>query len=270
MHRTQEDKSLLCQRIGGAFGTVGPLKQSTRKTEPGDSNYLQYGAASRAQARPAGLVVVGPRVAGFYVNYGKRLLDIFIATLAMVILSPVMLAAAVIVATSDGLPVIYCQARAGGGLRPFIIAKFRTMYQNCEGKPGSWKKSDPQWQEQAGSEPQRDPRILPGAAVLRRFSVDELPQLWNVLRGDMSIIGPRPLLISQVEENFDRIGEVLVRRAAVLPGITGLWQVSGRSDVTFERMLLLDVEYVKTLSFRTDLVILLRTIKVVLRGSGAA
>ena len=104
---------------------------------------------------------------------------------------------------------------------------------------------------------------------MRRFSLDELPQLWNVLIGDMSIVGPRPLLCSQVEDNYAMLANVLMQRATVRPGITGYWQVSGRSDVTFDRMMVLDLEYVRNLSLWGDLAIILKTFAVVLRGTGA-
>lgn len=249
---------------------LGSLKAGVNGMKQSDSNVMVHAAAPRVEPNPPRVVVTVPLACSFYARSGKRLLDIVIASAAFVLLSPVMVVTALIVAFGDGLPVIYSQPRAGVNLRPFTIAKFRTMFQNCEERQGSWKRSDPQWQEHAGSVPQRDPRIIPGGNALRRYSLDELPQLWNVLRGDMSIVGPRPLLCSQVESNRASLGDVLARRALVRPGITGLWQVSGRSDVTFAKMMVLDTEYVETLSFRTDLSILLRTVKVVLRGSGAA
>lgn len=209
----------------------------------------------------------------FYVRHGKRLCDIVIAMAAVTVLWPIMLAASLAVALGDGFPVIFRQARAGMHLRPFVIAKFRTMKLDFESHAGSWKKSDPGSDGATQSAPQQatsDPRIFRGAGLLRRYSIDELPQLWNVLAGDMSIVGPRPLLCRQVDDNFAVMADVLTLRAAVRPGITGLWQVSGRSDVTFERMMKLDSEYVRGVSFTGDLQIIARTILVVLLAAGAA
>ena len=209
---------------------------------------------------------------GWYARYGKRVFDLVVALISLVALSPIILLAALVVLAGDGAPVIYRQARSGIHLRSFVIAKFRTMLRDAEHRPGAWKKSDPR----AGSQPvaeneesEKDTRLFRGAAFLRRYSIDELPQLWNVVCGDMSIVGPRPLMCVQVEENWDALGDVLRARAHVRPGITGLWQVSGRSNLTFEHMMTLDLEYVQNLSFFGDLKILLRTIGVVLRASGA-
>ncbi|MBL6939882.1 MAG: sugar transferase [Alphaproteobacteria bacterium] len=208
----------------------------------------------------------------FYAAFGKRAFDIAIASFALIFLSPVMLITALVVALKDGWPVIYRQHRAGRNLEPFVLVKFRTMVQdNNDNRAGGWKKSDPNWNEaKAAQGATRDPRLFPGAEFLRKHSFDELPQFWNVLLGDMSFIGPRPLMCAQVDENLPTRADQLVRRATVRPGITGLWQVSGRSDVTFDRMMSLDIEYVEKLSFAQDVVIMLKTVGVVLRGSGAA
>ncbi len=210
--------------------------------------------------------------AGWYVRYAKRSFDIAIALTAVLLFSPILLLASLIVLAGDGAPVIYRQARAGLNLRPFVIAKFRTMVRDAEHKPGAWKKSDPQTCAEvvaAADNTDRDYRVYRGAAFLRRYSVDELPQLWNVLRGDMSIVGPRPLMCKQVDDNVALLGDILRMRSRVRPGITGLWQVSGRSDLTFDHMLKLDVEYVENLSFMGDVRILLKTISVVVRAAGA-
>jgi undecaprenyl-phosphate galactose phosphotransferase len=110
-----------------------------------------------------------------------------------------------------------------------------------------------------------DPRITPLGRYLRRFSVDELPQLWNVLVGDMSLVGPRPIVVEEIE----RYGDKYAAYAAVRPGITGLWQISGRSDTAYGQRVRLDERYVREWSFGTDLIILLKTTGVVLRGRGA-
>jgi lipopolysaccharide/colanic/teichoic acid biosynthesis glycosyltransferase len=193
-------------------------------------------------------------------------MDVLGALIALILLSPLLLVTAAAVAWADGAPVIFRQHRAGTGLIPFMVFKFRTMYRDADKRAGSWKRSDPRYQDNGGG---CDPRILPGASQLRRYSLDELPQLINVLKGDMSLVGPRPLLLTQLSEDCAP-ADVMEARASVPPGITGLWQVSGRSDISFGRMMELDLEYVRGLSFSGDLAIILKTVVVVFRASGAA
>lgn len=195
----------------------------------------------------------------------KRVLDLFGATVALMLLAPVMLAiAAAIKATSDG-PVIYAQERYGLNRRRFRMLKFRTMVQDAERL---------QTALEARNEAQgpvfkiaRDPRITPLGRWLRRTSLDELPQLINVLSGDMSLVGPRPLPVRDVAQ-FTRPADM--RRFSVRPGITGLWQVNGRSSVGFDQWIRLDLQYIDGWSLALDLIILARTVPAVLRGTGAS
>jgi lipopolysaccharide/colanic/teichoic acid biosynthesis glycosyltransferase len=202
-------------------------------------------------------------------SVARRFADILLAGSALVVLSPLMLIiAGVVKATSRG-PALFKQDRAGLGRRPFPFYKFRTMRvdgddtalrelitRELRGEDtsveGSQKLSD-------------DARITPFGSFLRRTSLDELPQLFNVLAGDMSLVGPRPCL----QWEADMFPREFDDRYTVRPGITGLWQVSGRSTVGTLDMLQLDVEYVRQRSLLGDLAILVRTVPVVLRGDGA-
>jgi lipopolysaccharide/colanic/teichoic acid biosynthesis glycosyltransferase len=183
---------------------------------------------------------------------GKRLFDLIVAALALVVLSPVILACAIVVRLTSPGPAIYAGVRAGYLERPFGQLKFRTMglgadrggFQTAEG----------------------DPRITRAGRWLRKTSLDELPQLVNVLRGDMSLVGPRPAAIRQLTLYTP---EDRRERAKVRPGITGLAQVSGRSDLPVADAIKLDVEYVHTASLRLDLDIIGRTFATITRGSGS-
>jgi lipopolysaccharide/colanic/teichoic acid biosynthesis glycosyltransferase len=166
--------------------------------------------------------------------------------------------------TSPG-PVMFSQLRYGRNRRRFRMYKFRTMVEGADAQQSQLEELN----EAAGPvfKIRRDPRITPFGAFLRRTSLDELPQLWNVLRGDMSLVGPRPLPLRDVNQFAE--GR-LMRRFSVLPGITGLWQVSGRSSLAFDEWLRLDLAYIDQWSLTLDLRILARTIPAVLSGRGAS
>ena len=193
----------------------------------------------------------------------KRVLDVVVCGAFLVVFSPLLLAALLaVVLTSRGGP-FYSQTRVGEHGRTFRMHKFRTMYRDA----------DKRWEElrcEAGCDPalfkiKDDPRITPVGRVLRRFSIDELPQVVNVLRGEMSVVGPRPPLPSEVAA-YDTAH---LARLKGRPGLTGLWQVSGRSDLPFEKMVSLDTYYLEHWSLGLDLSIVLRTAAVVVRGKGA-
>ena len=177
----------------------------------------------------------------------KRVLDIAVAAPALALLAPVVLLVAVAIRIGMGSPVLFRHRRAGYRGRPFTLLKFRTM------RPG------------APDEPDAA-RLTRLGGLLRAASLDELPQLWNVLRGDMSLVGPRPLLM----EYLERYSPAQARRHEVLPGITGLAQVSGRNALTWEEKFALDVWYVDHQSLRLDLQILWRTLVAVVRRSGVS
>lgn len=173
----------------------------------------------------------------------KRTLDILIAIVAMVILSPVLIVICIIIRLSDEGPIIFKQERAGKNSRPFVFYKFRTMIPDVEPFGPSPKSG-------------QDPRLTKVGKFLRKYSLDELPQFFNVLKGDMSIVGPRPLYVSQIPEWNKR----QKKRLLVKPGLTGPAQIGGRAELTLEEKLDLDVKYVETTSLLTDIKIILLTI----------
>ncbi len=181
-------------------------------------------------------------------DISKRVLDILIAVVAMVILSPVLVVIWIAIKLSSEGPVIFRQQRAGRNRRPFVFYKFRTMKQDAEPFGPSPKSG-------------RDPRLTEVGKFLREYSLDELPQLFNVLKGDMSIVGPRPLYISQIPEWNER----QKKRLLVKPGLTGLAQITGRGELTREEKLDFDVKYVETSSLLTDIRIILATIAYVFK-----
>ena len=185
----------------------------------------------------------------FAQSRSKRLFDVVAAASLMTILSPVIVAVAVLVRLRLGRPVIYIQERPGLGGKPFTIYKFRTMVETTDAN-GRLLPSV-----------QRTP---PFGERLRALSLDELPELWNVIKGDMSLVGPRPLMTAYLP----RYDSVQARRHDVRPGITGLAQISGRNAISWEEKFALDVRYVERHSLRMDLGILLRTIGAVASRSG--
>jgi exopolysaccharide biosynthesis polyprenyl glycosylphosphotransferase len=195
----------------------------------------------------------------------KRMLDIILTVPAILALSPLFIFVAVVIkVTSDG-DVFFLQERMGVNKRRFHILKFRTMVPNAEGLITGLESQN----EMSGPvfKIRNDPRITPIGRLLRRSSIDELPQLFNVLRGDMSLVGPRPLPVRDYQgfsEDWQR------RRFSVKPGITCLWQVNGRNGISFDQWMLLDLKYMDEWSLWLDLKILAQTVPAVLRGSGAA
>jgi exopolysaccharide biosynthesis polyprenyl glycosylphosphotransferase len=198
----------------------------------------------------------------FY-DMAKRVLDFSIAVLAVIVLSPVLLAIAIAIKLDSRGPVFFKQERLGKGTRRFTMIKFRSMYTDGEQRLGELA----QLNEATGPlfKMKRDPRITRVGRILRRTSLDELPQLFNVLAGSMSIVGPRPPLPRELN-GFDSIQRARLR---VLPGLTGLWQISGRSNLPFEEMVRLDMEYIERRSLVTDLRIIAMTIPSVVLGVGA-
>jgi len=198
--------------------------------------------------------------------FTKRLFDIIGSAVLLVILSPILLIIALTTIIDSGLPIIYRCQRVGRFGRPIVVLKFRTMRDGSHHHLEELLTVDEEKRLEYGARRKLrdDPRRTRVGAVLRRLSLDELPQLINVLTGEMSLIGPRPYFPNELHGREE--AELILR---VRPGITGLWQVNGRSDRTFEERVAFDVEYVGTRGFRRDLGIVARTIGAVLSGRGA-
>jgi exopolysaccharide biosynthesis polyprenyl glycosylphosphotransferase len=202
-------------------------------------------------------------------RFTKRLNDFFLSLLAILALCPLFAIIAAAIRIESPGPVFFAQRRRGKGGRHFSMLKFRSMKLGAETEReglSSMNESDG-----ALFKIRSDPRITRMGRFMRRFSIDELPQLVNVLRGQMSFVGPRPLPINDLEKKFDdpAFQYWIEKRESVLPGITGLWQVRGRSELGFKEMLALDIFYTKNFSLLLDLQILARTVPVVLTGKGA-
>jgi len=201
-------------------------------------------------------------VLGSYVV--KRALDIVVSALGMILLAPVFLAIAIAVKLSSPGPVFFSQVRVGRYGRHFNFYKFRSMRQDAEALKDGLKKQN-ESKDGVIFKMKDDPRITKVGRFLRRTSLDELPQLWNVFIGDMSLVGPRPPVPSEVQEYTleDR------KRLDVIPGITCLWQIKGRSEIPFHEQVRLDKEYILAPGIWKDLVILLKTIPAIIGGKGA-
>jgi exopolysaccharide biosynthesis polyprenyl glycosylphosphotransferase len=193
----------------------------------------------------------------------KRLIDIVVSILALVILSPILLAIAIAVRLDSPGPVLYASERIGKKTRVFKCFKFRTMVRDGDRRRGEILHMN----ERQGIlfKMTNDPRITRMGRLLRKYSLDELPQFFNVLRGDMSIVGPRPPIASEVKQY--ELSHL--RRLDVTPGITGLWQVQARQDPSFDSYISLDVAYIENWSVWLDIKIILRTIGVVFAGTGS-
>jgi len=194
----------------------------------------------------------------------KRVFDIVVSLLAIVVLSPVFLLTWLAIKLEDGGPALFVQQRVGRHGKLFPMYKFRSMVVDAEKIKAELLDKN----ESGGGvlfKMKNDPRVTRVGRVIRKYSIDELPQLFNVLKGDMSLVGPRPALPSEVAKYSvrDRM------RLEVRPGLTCLWQIGGRSDIDFEGQVRLDVQYIREQGFWSDLKILLKTIPAVLLGKGA-
>lgn len=195
----------------------------------------------------------------------KRLLDMFVSAGLLLALSPVLILVAVAIKLDSRGPVFFRQIRAGRNLEPFTVIKFRTMFKDADERKAEFEKQN-EATDGVMFKIKKDPRITRVGTLLRKTSLDELPQLINVLKGDMSLVGPRPLILSEAEQAAQSWH---ARRLDLRPGITGLWQVSGRSDLPFQEMVRFDYQYVSGWSLARDIEILLATIPVVLSRRGA-
>jgi lipopolysaccharide/colanic/teichoic acid biosynthesis glycosyltransferase len=199
----------------------------------------------------------------------KRMIDLSLSLALIIILAPLLLTLWCLVRATSAGPALFRQERLGRDMRPFTMLKLRTMYTDNDDQihrnyvSQLLSAEEPPAAGQRGLfKLDRDPRVTPLGAWLRRTSLDELPQLFNVVRGEMSLVGPRPVLPWEAR----LFGESYQRRFLVKPGITGLWQVSGRSRLSMRRALELDIEYAIRRSIRLDLIIILRTVPAIIRG----
>ena len=230
-----------------------------------DGNFINSAVDSPVRLiRPARKLL--RRVRAVFRQPIKRGLDITVAALLLVLLAPLMLALASLI-RRDGGAAFFRHQRMGVGGRPFHCLKFRSMHMDAQRLLHEFLETDPAAAQEwaAARKLRNDPRVTPLGHVLRSTSLDELPQLINVLRGEMSLVGPRPI----VADEREYYGRHIESYYKVRPGVTGLWQVSGRSSTSYERRVALDVRYVKRHSLRLDAWILFRTIPAVLSRRGA-
>lgn len=196
----------------------------------------------------------------------KRTMDAVLACIALLLLTPLMIVTAILVA-ADGGAVFYRHRRIGRNGVPFQCLKFRTMLPDAEGALRALLTADPaaqrEWQK--NFKLKNDPRITWIGRFLRKSSIDELPQLINVIKGDMALVGPRPI----VSDEILRYGDEISFYYRCRPGITGLWQISGRNDTSYAQRVRMDVEYAQSISLKRDVIIMIKTAKVVLAGLGA-
>ncbi|CAA9450566.1 MAG: Undecaprenyl-phosphate glycophosphotransferase [uncultured Rubrobacteraceae bacterium] len=193
----------------------------------------------------------------------KRLLDVTGSLLGLTLLSPLLLSVALAVKLTSPGPVLFRQKRIGADEKVFICYMFRSMYEDAEARQEELERMNEA--DGAVFKIKNDPRITPVGRFIRRWSIDELPQLINVLKGEMSLVGPRPLPL----RDFERMSEMHKRRLAAIPGMSGYWQISGRSNLSFEDMVRLDLYYIENWSLSFDIKIILKTLGAVLKREGA-
>lgn len=248
------------------FGSRG-IRNLLWELESQDIDLIVSPAASRLMVRPIPghplLHVERPHYREAK-RFQKRAFDVMFALAALIAASPLLLVSALAIKLTSRGPVFYTSERVGLDGQPFRMYKLRTMVDNADALIGELAGQN---ESPTGMlfKMRNDPRITPVGKILRHFSIDEIPQFLNVLTGEMSVVGPRPPLQREVD-NYD--GEVM-RRLLVRPGVTGLWQVSGRSDLSWEESVRLDLSYVESWSMGTDLVLILKTVRAVLMRDGA-
>ena len=226
---------------------------------------LQKGQARNSHVDRIAVATFGPHTSEGWPKIGKRVLDVTVSSLLLLALAPVFILAAILIKLGSRGPVFFVQDRVGLNKRLFRMYKFRTMVGDAEKKQAALEALN----EADGPvfKIKNDPRITRVGKYLRKTSIDELPQLLNVLKGDMSLVGPRPLPVRDYQ-GFDE--DWVRRRFSVPPGITCLWQVGGRSDLSFKEWMELDLQYIDQWSFWLDLKLIAKTIPAVLKGAGAA
>lgn len=202
-------------------------------------------------------------------NFAKRLFDVAFSLSVLILFSPVYLVLVLLIAISSPGPIFYIQERVGKDYKPFGCLKFRTMVKNADEILLDIMASSPALRQEFEDnfKLKQDPRITTIGRFLRLTSLDEFPQFWNVLKGDMSVVGPRPL----VPEELPRYGRYMEKVLTIRPGITGLWQVSGRNDIPYDRRVQMDVYYVNSRNFWLDFWLVMKTIGVIVfpKNNGA-
>ncbi|MGJ0300965.1 sugar transferase [Aliarcobacter cryaerophilus] len=202
-------------------------------------------------------------------QFGKRVFDIVFSLFAIILLSPVYIVVALLIKIkSPGAPVIFAHKRIGKDGKFFRVYKFRTMVANAEQILEDWLENHPDIKEEYEKDfkLKEDPRIIPGIGEkMRKYSIDELPQFFNSLFGNMSIVGPRPI----VEKEVGKYGKYAIKLYSVKPGVTGLWQVSGRNDIDYNERVAIDMEYIDNQTFWGDIKIIIQTVLVMVFKKGA-
>ena len=233
-----------------------------------DQLYRGYGdtryAAGRLRTLRAHLKIFSWALVVNGAKFFKRAMDIVVSSVALVVLSPLFLLLAVLIRLQDGGPALFWQKRVGIWGREFPFPKFRSMVTDAEQRKITLA-SENQHGDGITFKMKRDPRVTWIGSIIRKLSLDELPQLWCVLNGDMSLVGPRPPVPAEVTRYSisDR------RRLEVKPGLTCIWQVSGRSELPFEQQVRLDAQYIDSHSLLLDIYLLIKTIPAILTGRGA-
>ncbi len=208
-------------------------------------------------------------VKNYNIPIWKEILDKFFALFIIFLTIPLMMVIGLVIKLTDKGPIFFKQKRVGLGGKPFYVIKFRTMYPDAEKRLKELLEKDPSAKEEWEKtwKLKKDPRITPIGKFLRKTSLDELPQFFNVLKGEMSVVGPRPVVEEELKKFYKDKAKYYI---SVKPGITGYWQVEGRSDIEdYKKRVEMDVWYVKNQSFWLDLKIILKTIWVMLTGKGA-
>ena len=223
-----------------------------------------HAAEPRAVVPPPAVAPARPR-SGFYARYGKRALDLALGTMLFLLLLPVIIAVAVLVLATCGRPVLYASDRMGRGGRPFRMWKFRTMTADADQQRAAWQETHPQLATEIASnwKVSGDPRVTRIGRMLRRTSLDELPQFWNVLRGEMSLVGPRPYLTTETLDPTARDAIL-----SVLPGLTGPFQVRGRHGIAPLSRMQLEAAYAAESGLMADLRYIARTAGPLLKMDG--
>ena len=213
-------------------------------------------------------IVIVPKIAkgASKINYisVKRIIDVIISTIGLIVLSPIFLILAIIIKLDSKGPVFFAHTRYGKDGKKFKMYKFRTMYENAQDMINDFTPEQmKEWKE--NFKLQDDPRITKVGKFLRKTSLDELPQIVNIIKGDLSIIGPRPV----IEEELEKYGDNKDKFLSVTPGLTGYWQANGRSSTTYEQRMEMELYYIDNLSLKMDVKVFFKTIEAVIKREGA-